>query len=345
VSDTVYMKRCLELAHKGLGLVAPNPMVGCVIVKEDKIIGEGFHQKYGEAHAEVNAVNSLPADFDFSKCTLYVNLEPCSHYGKTPPCSDLIISKKFKKVVIGNKDSNPLVAGKGIQKLRNAGIEVEEGVLQEECRELNKRFFTFYEKKRPYVILKWAQTADGFISKASFESKEDNWITGEESKKLVHRWRTEEQGIMVGTNTVLKDNPFLTVRLVQGKNPVRIVVDKDLKLDIAHNVFNKDSETIVFTEKDKALADHLTYITVHFGSPLISQMLECLYQKNISSLIVEGGAQLLRGFIGENLWDEARVFINPDKKFGEGLKAPALKLGEAEKVGNDFLYRLKNTSF
>ncbi len=223
------MQRCLELAAKGLGNVAPNPMVGCVIVCDGEIVAEGYHEQYGCGHAEPNAIKQV-SDAILKKSTLYVTLEPCSHHGKTPPCADLIISKGIKKVVIGNLDSNPLVSGRGIQKLKEAGIEVEHGILDKECRALNKRFFTFHEKKRPYIILKWAQTQDGFISHNPLpENKEDNWITGKESKALVHQWRGEEQAILIGYNTALVDNPLFTMhRLVKGKNPIRLIIDKTL---------------------------------------------------------------------------------------------------------------------
>ncbi len=341
-----HMKRCLELALKGLGQVAPNPMVGCVIVKNGAIIAEGFHKQYGEAHAEVNAINSLESDFDFSDCILYVNLEPCSHQGKTPPCSDLIISKKFKKVIICNVDTNPLVGGKGSEKLKTAGIEVESGVLEKEGRELNKRFFTFHEKKRPYVILKWAQTNDGFISKTPIpENKNDNWITCEENKKLVHEWRAQEQAIMIGTNTALTDNPELTVRLAKGKNPIRIVIDKDLKLEPDLKIFNDASETLVFTGLSATSAKNIRYFTIDFTKSVLHQMLNELYTLNISSVIIEGGTTLLESFIKENLWDEARVFVNPNKNFGSGIKAPDLDLSKAlkEKSKSDYLFTLKNS--
>lgn len=345
MNHSTYMQKALQLASKGLGNVAPNPMVGCVIVKKDKIIAEGHHQKFGEAHAEVNAINSLPSDFDFSDCTLYVNLEPCSHRGKTPPCSDLIVSKKIKKVVICNTDTNPLVGGKGIEKLKKAGIEVETGILEKEGRELNKRFFTFHEKKRPYIILKWAQTNDGFISlNTTPVNKIDNWITCEENKKLVHEWRAQEQAIMVGTNTVITDNPELTVRLTEGKNPIRIVIDRDLKLNLNSKVFNSAADTFVFTEKDEPVSGDTTFFKIDFSKNILSQILNKLTDSNISSLIVEGGTTLLQSFISENLWDEARVFINPNKNFSNGIKAPAFDLSEAhqEKSGTDYLYTIKN---
>lgn len=340
----MYIKQCIQLALKGMGYVSPNPMVGCIIVKEDAIISEAYHQVHGQAHAEVNAINNLPLDYDFSNCTLYVNLEPCSHHGKTPPCSDLIVSKRFKKVVIGNLDINPLVSGKGIEKLKAAGIEVEYGVLEKECKGLNKRFFTFHEKKRPFIILKWAQTKDGYISKYPLpKSKEENWITGEESKKLVHLWRSEEQAVMIGTNTALADNPELTVRLLAGKNPVRIVIDKDLKIGQTFHVFNSESKTIVFTEKNKENSGTVFYYKIDFSKNVLEQILKQLYQLNILSVIVEGGTYLLNTFLESGFWDEARIFVNTEKQFHEGLKAPDLNFGNVvEKSGKDFLYRVYN---
>ncbi len=340
------MKRCFELALKGLGHVAPNPMVGCVIVKDGQIIAEGYHKEYGKAHAEVNAINGLGPGFDFSDCTLYVNLEPCSHQGKTPPCSDLLVTKKFKKVVICNTDTNPLVGGKGIERLKKAGIEVESGILEQEGRELNKRFFTFHEKKRPYIILKWAQTNDGFISKNPIpQNKSENWITGEESKKLVHEWRAQEQAIMVGTNTVFNDNPELTVRLTEGKNPIRVVIDKELKLNSDFNIFNATSETLVFTGIEKTSTNTVKFFKINISEKVLEQILRKLYALNISSVIIEGGTTLLQSFINENLWDEARVFINLDKNFGSGIKAPEFDLSKAhpQKSGADNLFTIKNT--
>lgn len=345
MNHSTYMQKALQLAKFGWPNVAPNPMVGCVIVKNDKVIAEGYHKHYGEAHAEVNAINSLGKDFDFSDCTLYVNLEPCSHHGKTPPCSDLIISKKIKAVVICNVDSNPLVGGKGIEKLKKAGIEVVTGILEKEGRELNKRFFTFHEKKRPYIILKWAQTNDGFISKQPVpENRNENWITGDDNRKLVHQWRAEEKAIMVGTNTVKCDDPELTVRMVEGKNPVRIVIDKDLKLKPNSKVFNDEAETLVFTAHDKPSSGNNYYFRIDFSKNILPQIFNKLVDSNISSLIVEGGTTLLQSFINENLWDEARVFINPDKNFGDGVKAPGFDLSKAsrEKSGMDYLLTIKN---
>ena len=337
------MKFALQLAEKGRGNVAPNPMVGCVIVCNDKIIAEGYHQQYGGPHAEVNAINSLPADFDFSDCTLYVNLEPCSHYGKTPPCSDLIISKKFKRVVVGNLDTNPLVAGKGIQKLKDAGIEVSSGVINSEARELNRRFFWFHEKKQPYVILKWAETKDSFISREPLPlKKEDNWITCVESKKLVHQWRAEEQAIMVGTNTVIVDDPELTTRLVDGNNPIRIVIDKELKLPLTSKVFSTNSQVIVVTDKDVADEGNITYCKINFDKDFITSLLNALFELSIQSIIIEGGSKLLNSFIEVGAWNEARIFVG-EKEFKKGIEAPVFdKTGaEIEIVGVDKLYTIK----
>lgn len=347
MNHSSYMQHALRIAAFGWPSVAPNPMVGCVIVKDDKIIAEGHHRKYGEAHAEVNAINSLSENFDFSDCTLYVNLEPCSHHGKTPPCSDLIIAKKFKRVVICNVDTNPLVGGKGIERLKKAGIKVETGILESEGRELNKRFFTFHEKKRPYIILKWAQTNDGFISKQPLpENKDENWITGEDGKKLVHLWRSQEQAIMIGTNTVINDNPELTVRLVEGKNPIRIVLDKDLKLKLNLAIFNNVAETLVFTGIKRESKNNIRYFEIDFYENVLRQVLNKLFELNISSIIIEGGTTLLQSFINENLWDEARVFINPNKNFENGIKAPLFDLGKAlkERSGMDYLFTLKHSA-
>lgn len=340
-----YMNRCLELAKSGMGNVAPNPMVGCVIVKDGEIISEGWHKEYGGPHAEVNAINQLPADFDFSQCSLFVNLEPCSHFGKTPPCSNLIIEKKFKEIFIANLDTNPLVAGKGIEKLKNAGINVTSKILEKEARELNKRFFTFHEKKRPYVILKWAETKDGFISKLPVPASiEENWITSADSKKLAHQWRAEEQAILVGANTVINDDPELTVRLSLGKNPTRIIIDKDLSLSKTHKVFNNTASVFVINEKATAAIDHIHYIKTPFNNNFINSLLSKLFEHNIQSVIIEGGAKTLRQFIDSNNWDEARVFIG-EKLFEQGIKAPQLNFKREfpVQVGTDSLFIIQNS--
>ena len=337
------MQRCLTIAAKGLGHVTPNPMVGCVIVHNNIIIAEGYHQMYGGLHAEPNAIKQVD-DSLLKECALYVNLEPCSHHGKTPPCADLIISKGIKKVYVGNLDTNPLVAGKGIKKLQDAGIAVEYGILNDACKELNKRFFTFHEKKRPYIILKWAQTNDGFISQQPLPvNKEDNWITGTESKQLVHQWRTEEQAILIGYNTALIDNPLLTARLVTGKNPLRIVIDKELALPKHLAIFNEDAETLVFNVKETTTSTHIQRIKIDFKN-LIPEILKHLYSKNISSMIIEGGTKTINAFMSQKLWDEARVFVNPNKLFTDGLQAPIINLSHVKPplIGSDELYILTN---
>jgi len=332
------MRRCLELAAKGLGNVAPNPMVGCIIVHNDIIIGEGYHQKHGEAHAEVNAIASVADKNLLKESTVYVSLEPCSHHGKTPPCSNLLIAHKVKRVVVGCLDSNPLVSGKGIEKLRNAGIEVIIGILENESRELNKRFFTYHEKKRPYIILKWAQTKDGFISRISPFTREENWITNNESRKLVHTWRAQEQAILVGTNTALLDNPSLTVRLAEGKNPTRILIDKDLKVPVTNAIFNSEAETIVFTEMDQSNKNNISYYKIDFTKNIIPQILDGLFHLKITSVIIEGGTHTLQSFIDQNLWDEARVFT-AGNYFYVGILAPVIlsEKSTSQIISNDLL--------
>lgn len=318
------MFRCIELARKGAGFVAPNPMVGAVLVQDDQIIGEGWHAKYGEAHAEVGAIGQAMKQgvTDFSATTIYVSLEPCAHFGKTPPCADLIIRTGIPRVVIGCRDPFEAVNGKGIEKLKAAGIEVVEGVLENECRELNKRFFTFHEKKRPYVILKWAQTADGFM--AGTTNAPRLLISNQYSNIRVHQWRSEEAGILVGTNTALLDDPELTNRLATGPSPVRLVMDMDLRLPATLKLFNRDHKTIVFNSiKSEELAN-LIYYRLDKNKSLISQLMEALYQLKIQSVIVEGGRQLLDTFIQSGSWDEARVIINKDLRVGSGLPAPVL---------------------
>lgn len=319
-----FMQRCFELAGKGLGNVAPNPLVGCVIVSNEKIIGEGYHQKYGEAHAEVNAINSVKNKELLKSSTLYVNLEPCSHFGKTPPCADLIIENKVPHVVISSGDPYPEVAGKGIEKLKKAGINVETGILKDENEWLNRRFFTFQKKHRPYVILKWAKTNDGFIDvERSNNVPNIYWITDETCRIIVHKWRSEEQALLIGTTTAANDNPNLTVRSWNGKNPLRIILDRNHSLPESLNVFNKEANTIVFSEKEKKSEQSIEYFTIKFNSNLLPEILRELYRRNIQSIIVEGGAKTLQSFIDKNLWDEARVFTS-DIKFEKGLKSPVL---------------------
>jgi diaminohydroxyphosphoribosylaminopyrimidine deaminase/5-amino-6-(5-phosphoribosylamino)uracil reductase len=331
----IFMKRCIELANKAMGYVSPNPMVGSVIVYEGKIIGEGYHENYGKSHAEVNAIASVKDKSLLPKSTLYVNLEPCAHYGKTPPCSDLIIEHKIPKVVIGCLDTFSEVAGKGIVKMENAGIEVIVGVLKKESRALNKRFFTFHEKERPYIILKWAESNDGFI--APKNQTAPFWMTSSESKKLVHQWRAEEDAILVGRITAEKDNPSLTVREVKGKNPIRIIIDRDLKLSVNLNLFNSETQTLIFNNVKTEKIDLNYFIKIEFNT-LISNILCKLHEQNIQSVIIEGGSKTLQSFIDKNIWDEARIFTT-NKELTDGVKSPNIKgkIIEEKEVGGDSL--------
>jgi len=323
MTDVDYMRRCIQLAENGLGTVAPNPMVGAVVVCNGRIIGEGYHRCYGEAHAEVNAIASVTQPELLSQSTLYVNLEPCSHYGQTPPCSELIIQKKILNVVIANVDPNPKVSGRGISMMREAGIDVKTGVLEAEGEWLNRRFFTFQRLQRPYIQLKWAQSADGFLDRL----REDNCetppvqISSEFTKVLVHKARTEESAIMVGTNTAIKDNPKLTARRWDGKNPVRVVVDRLLRIPTTYHLFDQTIQTLIYTEQKRESSNNLTYITINFAENMLGQIMDDLYNRDILSLIVEGGQLLLDAFVKENLWDEARIEIAP-LWLGEGVKAP-----------------------
>ena len=317
------MYRCLQLAVLGKATVAPNPMVGSVLVFNDRIIGEGYHPKYGEAHAEVNCINSVYENDKhlISESTLFVSLEPCSHFGKTPPCSDLIIRHGIKKVVIGCRDSYEEVNGKGIEKLQQNGVEVVLGILEKDCKNLNKRFFTFHEKQRPFIILKWAETAN---RKIGADSNERLLISNEYSNRLVHKWRNVEAAILVGTTTALLDNPTLTNRLWHGKSPVRLVIDKWLKLPNNLHLFDKQQTTIVFNFIKQESQENLTFYLLHEADNLIEQMLKVCYQLNIQSVLVEGGPKLLQSFIDIGLWDEARVIRNEELIINEGLNAPVL---------------------
>ncbi|MCW3077909.1 MAG: Riboflavin biosynthesis protein RibD [Bacteroidetes bacterium] len=320
-----YMQHALNLAAKGWPLVTPNPMVGCVIVCDQQIAAEGYHEIYGGPHAEVNALKNLSAEADPSKCTLYVTLEPCSHFGKTPPCADLIIKTGIKKVVICNNDPNPLVAGKGKEKLLAAGIEVITGILEDQGNILNKRFFTFHKKKRPYIILKWTQTADGFISRLPVpKDRKDNIIGTPQQQQLVHQMRAEETAIMVGKNTVLHDNPHLTTRFAEGKNPIRIFIDRKLEVPETFNIFSDEAVTLVFNGKTEQIKENIRYILIDFSGNVLQQIVSKLYSLNIQSVIVEGGLTTLTNFLKEKLFDEIKVFENKDLKFGEGIKAPIL---------------------
>jgi diaminohydroxyphosphoribosylaminopyrimidine deaminase/5-amino-6-(5-phosphoribosylamino)uracil reductase len=334
----IYMRRCLELAALGAGNVSPNPMVGAVIVHEGKIIGEGYHQQYGKAHAEVNAVNMVlnnHADL-LKNATIYVSLEPCAHYGKTPPCADLIIKHKIPNVVVGCRDPFAQVDGKGIEKLMAAGVQVTAGVLEKECQWLNRRFFTRVQKQRPYVILKWAQTADGFFAP---NDGRQHWITGPESRKLVHQWRALEDAILVGKNTVLADNPQLNTRYAEGKSPMRVVIDRRLELNKNLNIFDQSVDTLIFNDIKTDIDGKIKYIALEDFDRFVPQyILFQLYLQDIQSVIIEGGAYTLNSFIDADLWDEARIFTGPSA-LNHGIKAPVVSgdIASEQETGADRL--------
>lgn len=349
MNDLIYMSRCLELATKGTGKAAPNPVVGAVFVYKGQIIGEGWHKKYGEAHAEVNCINdAVQNGFEklIAESVLYVSLEPCAHFGKTPPCADLIIRYKIPKVVIGCRDPFEFVNGKGIERLQAAGTDVTVGVLEDDCRELNRRFFTYQEKKRPYIILKWAQTADGKIS----GGKERLLISNKFTNRLVHRWRSEEAAILVGTNTALSDNPQLNTRLWGGSSPVRVVLDLGLRLPLSLNIFDGKQKTIILNSEKEAEGDNLYYLKIDKENNMLEQICEVLYRQKIQSVLVEGGARLLQTFIDANIWDEIRVISSSDVISGGVLSSPPLpttaaKTEEIKLSGDKIItYRRKATT-
>ncbi|SCH64647.1 bifunctional diaminohydroxyphosphoribosylaminopyrimidine deaminase/5-amino-6-(5-phosphoribosylamino)uracil reductase RibD [uncultured Bacteroides sp.] len=328
MEEEKYMRRCIELAKNGLCNVAPNPMVGAVIVCDGRIIGEGYHVRCGEAHAEVNAIRSVKDESLLKRSTIYVSLEPCSHYGKTPPCADLIIEKQIPRIVIGCRDPFSKVAGRGIQKLQNAGREVIVGVLEEECLHLIRRFITFNTLRRPFITLKWAESADRFID---IERIDGNpvLLSSPLTSMLVHKKRAENTAIMVGRRTALLDNPSLTVRNWYGRNPIRIVLDRNLSLPNDLQIFNGEVPTLVFTEKEHPEEKSVSYITIDFAHNPLNQIMKELYQRNIQSLLVEGGSQLLQSFIDNELWDEAYIEKCP-KRLYSGVKAP--------EISNNFSY-------
>ncbi len=345
-----YMRRCLDLAKNGLGTTYPNPMVGCVIVYNELIIGEGWHKRSGEPHAEVNAINSVKDKSLLKNATLYVSLEPCSHFGKTPPCCDLIINYKIPNVVIGTVDPNIKVAGRGIQKIMESGANVTVGVLESDCLELNKRFFTFHQKKRPYIILKWAESRDGFMAPtkanttSDLKTRQPVWITNEFSRQLVHKWRSEEQAILVGTQTVVDDNPRLDVRDWFGNNPIRIVLDKNNRIQKDSHVLDSQTKTLVLTQNRNSISDENTaFEELDFENNITSQILENLYQKNIQSILIEGGRQSLQTFIDDNLWDEAKIFIGASI-LKSGLKAAVIERKNSTKknIAEDELVIIRN---
>ena len=338
-TEEIYMQRCIQLAQLGQSLVAPNPMVGSVLVYNNRIIGEGYHQQYGQAHAEVNCINSV-ADEDkahISSATLYVSLEPCAHFGKTPPCADLILKYQIPKVIVGCRDPFEAVNGKGIDRLVAAGVEVKVGVLEEECKALNKRFFTFHTKKRPYIVLKWTDTANHFIGGNTHERL---LISGEKTNKLVHKWRSEEAAILVGTNTALLDNPSLTNRLWTGKQPVRLVIDKQLSLPMSLNIFDQKGLTIVFNLVKEEKRENLVYYKLKDNKPILQQIMDACYKLNIQSILVEGGSKTLQSFIDHQLCDEARVITNTQLTIEKGVPSPILfnaKNSITNQIGNELI--------
>ena len=341
-----HIKRCIELAKNGFGTTYPNPMVGSVIVYNDQIIGEGWHKKAGEPHAEVNAVRSVKDKSLLKKATIYVSLEPCSHFGKTPPCCDLIIANEIPNVVVGTVDPNEKVAGNGIKKLIAAGANVTVGVLEKECHELNKRFFTFHNKKRPYIILKWAESQDGFLApeKIVDQKRQPVWITNPYSRQLVHKWRSEEQAILAGTQTVVDDNPKLNTRDWSGNNPVRVVLDQNNRISRDSFIFDDSVKTIIFTKSEiNFSAENTTFEIIDFNQNIIPQILSVLYQNQIQSIIIEGGLNTLQAFIDQDMWDEARIFIGKTT-FGTGTKTPILQKKTTTKtyIQNDELIYVRN---
>lgn len=339
-----FMKRCLQLAALGAGAVSPNPLVGAVLVYQGKIIGEGYHQQFGMPHAEINCINSVTLDNKqfIQSSTLYVSLEPCAHFGKTPPCANRIVDEKIKEVVIGSTDPFPKVNGRGITLLKDAGIKVATGILKNECDELNKRFFCMHQKKRPYIILKWAQTAN---KKMAVQNGERLMISNSITQRLVHKWRSEEDAIMVGTNTAMLDNPSLDTRYWTGKMPVRIVLDCDLRLPNDLNIFNKKQRTIIFNEKKNEENDFIKYKKVNMKNEhTLQYILKKCMDENIQSLLVEGGATLLNSFIQQNLWNEARVITNEKLYIENGFDAPGVvgKYIESERFFSDRIDYFRN---
>lgn len=334
-SDELYMRRCLDLASLGLGKIEPGALVGCVIVYEDRIISEGFYSKNGGDHAEIIALGKIEDPRILKESTLYVSLEPCNHHGKTPPCTEAIIASGIKDVVICNLDSNPKVAGTGIQRLETSGIKVRNGILSEEGKYINRRFLHFHKSKRPYIILKWAETRDGYFAPADLEQK---WISSDESKALTHKWRSEEMAILVGRKTAMADNPRLTTRLWHGRNPVRLIIDKNLELDKDLNIYDGKSKTWIFNALKNEEQNQIKLIQLDFSKEILNQIMTKLYELEIQSIIIEGGRNTLDGFITEKLWDEARIFVSSEL-WGKGKTSPKIESKHiAEKpIGDDQL--------
>lgn len=353
--DNLFMERCLSLAMNGMGNTKPNPMVGSVVVHNNRIVGEGYHSIYGGAHAEKNAIESVVDKSVLKDSILYVSLEPCSHFGKTPPCANLIVDSGIRKVVVAVEDPNPLVKGKGIEFLSSQGVEVKIGVKEAEAIELNRRFFTFHTRNRPYVILKWAQTLDGFIDvvRKPDDPVKPVWITNEESRVLVHKWRSEEQAILIGTNTVLMDNPQLNVRYWQGQSPMRVVLDRLLRIPLESHVYDGTVPTLIFIGNNAtalarrplvAQVPNTEMVIIDFARGAEVQMLKELHRRGVQSLIIEGGTMILNSFFARGFWDEARMFVG-NKFFGNGVKAPFFK-GEPitfDEIGDSRLYTFRNT--
>ena len=339
--DEIFMFRAIELARLGMGLVSPNPMVGCVIVRNGVIIGEGYHSEFGGAHAEVNAINRVKDKSLLADSTIYVTLEPCAHQGKTPPCADLILKHKIPNVVIGTVDPFLEVAGRGIERLRQGGCQVVEGVLEDKCLELNRRFFTFHQKKRPFVLLKWAQTADGFIDidRSQENFGQPTWITNDLSRIAVHKMRTDESAILVGTNTARKDNPSLTVREWSGRSPLRLVIDRLGNLDRSLALFDQSVPTVVYTTLEVPSLTNLEFKRIDFDGTELQQILADLHRRGILSLIVEGGQKLINSFVKDVIWDEARVFVGKNV-FLEGVRAPKFdgELIKSEELDDSWMF-------
>jgi diaminohydroxyphosphoribosylaminopyrimidine deaminase/5-amino-6-(5-phosphoribosylamino)uracil reductase len=323
--DIKFMRRCIELAVKAEGLTYPNPMVGSVIVCEGKILGEGYHLRSGESHAEVNAINSVSDKAKLKLSTLYVNLEPCSHFGKTPPCADFIISNGIPRIVIGTIDTSNKVSGKGVIKLIEAGCEVKTGIMEDECRRLNRRFFTFHEETRPYITLKWAQSADGYLDiKRSYDNEPGpTWITGKPERILVHKWRASEQAILTGAGTIRADNPRLDVREWKGPNPLKLILSSSGSFKKGSCINNTDSKVVIFTHNSNTDIPDTTMVILNKAVPSSIQISRFLYTSGIQSLFIEGGAEVLNHFVSTGLWDEARIFTGKDF-FKEGVKAPLI---------------------
>lgn len=346
MNDAYYMKLALTLAEQGGLAVRPNPMVGCVIVRDNQVIAQGWHHVYGGAHAEVEAVRQLVPGENLTSASVYVTLEPCAHHGKTPPCADLLVSMNPKRVVIAMVDPNPLVAGKGIAKLKAAGIEVVVGVEENAALELNKHFIAFHKLNRPYVTLKWAMTNDGYVSRWPVPDKrEHNIITGLEVLNYTHHLRAQHMGIMVGSNTVEADNPLLTVRTFTGPNPLPIIIDRRLRLSNEFKLLQGDRNVLVYNSLRSFKREQVEYVAVQNTDYFLKNVLEDLHQRNIQSLLVEGGTTLHNILMALNLWDEMVVFVNPNLHFNKGLLAPRVKLPEEHAfIGSDRLFRIKNNT-